>query len=98
MLSNSEPVASSDQSFILKFKYEIHCKMASENNNNVRDNLENILYTLIGSKREMVAIPESEWDKVREEFLQGQQSDGSSGQPQEEDPVVAEAKSYLEKT
>jgi DNA polymerase III subunit gamma/tau len=92
LLSNSEPVASSDQSFILKFKYEIHCKMASENNNNVRDNLENILYTLIGSKREMVAIPESEWDKVREEFLQGQQSDGSSGQPQEEDPVVAEAK------
>lgn len=92
LLSNSEPVASSDQSFILKFKYEIHCKMASENNNNVRDNLENILYTLIGSKREMVAIPESEWDKVREEFLQGQQSDGSSGQPQEEDLVVAEAK------
>ncbi|WP_195695629.1 DNA polymerase III subunit gamma/tau [Priestia megaterium] len=92
LLSNSEPVASSDQSFILKFKYEIHCKMASENNNNVRDNLENILYTLIGSKREMVAIPESEWDKVREEFLQGQQSDGSSGQPQEEDPLVAEAK------
>ncbi|MED3939600.1 DNA polymerase III subunit gamma/tau [Priestia megaterium] len=92
LLSNSEPVASSDQSFILKFKYEIHCKMASENNNNVRDNLENILYTLIGSKREMVAIPESEWDKVREEFLQGQQSDGSSDQPQEEDPVVAEAK------
>ncbi|MFE0566693.1 DNA polymerase III subunit gamma/tau [Priestia megaterium] len=92
LLSNSEPVASSDQSFILKFKYEIHCKMASENNNNVRDNLENILYTLIGSKREMVAIPESEWDKVREEFLQGQRSDGSSGQPQEEDPVVAEAK------
>ncbi|MDD1516109.1 DNA polymerase III subunit gamma/tau [Priestia megaterium] len=92
LLSNSEPVASSDQSFILKFKYEIHCKMASENNNNVRDNLENILYTLIGSKREMVAIPESEWDKVREEFLQGQQSDGASGQPQEEDPVVAEAK------
>ncbi|WP_456364621.1 DNA polymerase III subunit gamma/tau [Priestia aryabhattai] len=92
LLSNSEPVASSDQSFILKFKYEIHCKMASENNNNVRDNLENILYTLIGSKREMVAIPESEWDKVRGEFLQGQQSDGSSGQPQEEDPVVAEAK------
>ncbi|MCM3796965.1 DNA polymerase III subunit gamma/tau [Priestia megaterium] len=92
LLSNSEPVASSNQSFILKFKYEIHCKMASENNNNVRDNLENILYTLIGSKREMVAIPESEWDKVREEFLQGQQSDGSSGQPQEEDPLVAEAK------
>ena len=92
LLSNSEPVASSDQSFILKFKYEIHCKMASENNNNVRDNLENILYTLIGSKREMVAIPESEWDKVREEFLQGQQSDGASRQPQEEDPVVAEAK------
>ncbi|TYR78156.1 DNA polymerase III subunit gamma/tau [Priestia megaterium] len=90
LLSNSEPVASSKQSFVLKFKYEIHCKMAAENNNNVRDNLENILYTLIGSKREMVAIPESEWDKVREEFIRGQRSDEEL--EEKEEPLIAEAK------
>ncbi|WEZ08817.1 DNA polymerase III subunit gamma/tau [Priestia flexa] len=90
LLSNSEPVASSSKSFILKFKYEIHCKMAAENNNNVRDNLENILYTLSGSKREMVAIPDNEWDKVRGDFLQEQQ--GNNGSQKEEDPLISEAK------
>ncbi|MBM7705091.1 DNA polymerase III subunit gamma/tau [Metabacillus iocasae] len=90
LLSNSEPVASSQSSFVLKFKYEIHCKMAAENNNNVRDNLENILYTLIGSKRDMVAIPESEWDKVREEFIRGQRGEEEES-IQEEDPLITEA-------
>ncbi|WP_110114895.1 DNA polymerase III subunit gamma/tau [Bacillus sp. CGMCC 1.16541] len=90
LLQNSEPVASSQTSFVLKFKYEIHCKMASENNNNVRDNLENILYTLIGSKREMVAIPETEWDKVREEFIRGQRGEEEES-VQEEDPLITEA-------
>ncbi|WP_163070959.1 DNA polymerase III subunit gamma/tau [Priestia flexa] len=91
LLSNSEPVASSSKSFILKFKYEIHCKMAAENNNNVRDNLENILYTLSGSKREMVAIPDNEWDKVRGDFLQEKQGNNGS-QKEEEDPLISEAK------
>jgi DNA polymerase III subunit gamma/tau len=90
LLLNSEPVASSDKDFILKFKYEIHCKMAAENNNNVRDNLENILYTLIGKRLEMTAIPDSEWEKVREEFLAGQRGDET--QQKEEEPLIAEAK------
>ncbi|MFC3883423.1 DNA polymerase III subunit gamma/tau [Bacillus songklensis] len=90
LLLNSEPVASSDKDFILKFKYEIHCKMAAENNNNVRDNLENILYTLIGKRLEMTAIPDSEWEKVREEFLVGQRGDET--QQKEEEPLIAEAK------
>lgn len=90
LLLNSEPVASSENDFILKFKYEIHCKMAAENNNNVRDNLENILYTLIGKKLEMTAIPDSEWEQVREEFLRGQR--GDENEQQEEEPLIAEAK------
>ncbi|WP_078414538.1 DNA polymerase III subunit gamma/tau [Priestia abyssalis] len=90
LLLNSEPVASSENDFVLKFKYEIHCKMAAENNNNVRDNLENILYTLIGKKLEMTAIPDSEWEQVREEFLRGQR--GDENEQQEEEPLIAEAK------
>ncbi|HWO95768.1 MAG TPA: DNA polymerase III subunit gamma/tau [Bacillus sp. (in: firmicutes)] len=90
LLSNSEPVASSENDFILKFKYEIHCKMAAENNNNVRDNLENILYTLIGKRLEMTAIPDSEWEQVREEFLRGQR--GDENDQREEEPLIAEAK------
>jgi hypothetical protein len=32
--------------FVLKFKYEIHCKMVAEDNNGVRTNLEQILESM----------------------------------------------------
>ena len=31
LLEETEPVAASETAFVLKFKYEIHCLMASEN-------------------------------------------------------------------
>ena len=31
LLEETEPVAASENAFVLKFKYEIHCLMASEN-------------------------------------------------------------------
>ncbi|MCM3007114.1 DNA polymerase III subunit gamma/tau [Priestia koreensis] len=93
LLLNSEPVAASSDSFVLKFKYEIHCKMAAENNNNVRDNLENILYTLVGSQLTMIAVPEPDWEQIRQGFLKGQENeDGESSSNNEEDPLIAEAK------
>jgi len=93
LLLNSEPVAASSDSFVLKFKYEIHCKMAAENNNNVRDNLENILYTLVGSQLTMIAVPEPDWEQIRQGFLKGQENEeGASSSSDEEDPLIAEAK------
>ena len=32
LLKDAEPVAASDQAFVIKFKYEIHCQMAMDNN------------------------------------------------------------------
>ena len=32
LLNEAEPVAASDNTFILKFKHEIHCQMAMDNN------------------------------------------------------------------
>jgi DNA polymerase-3 subunit gamma/tau len=46
LLQESEPVAASSNAFVLKFKYEIHCKMAADNTNYVKDNLEAILFDL----------------------------------------------------
>ena len=31
LLSEAEPVAASEEAFVVKFKYEIHCQMAMEN-------------------------------------------------------------------
>jgi len=95
LLTDSEPVAASEQSFVLKFKYEIHCKMVAENNNNVRDNLENILNELTGKRLEMVGVPDDEWGSIREEFIRGQRSDDEIVEEEEEDPLIAEAKKIV---
>ncbi|KAA0543136.1 DNA polymerase III subunit gamma/tau [Bacillus sp. BGMRC 2118] len=91
LLSESEPVAASEQAFILAFKFEIHCKMAAENTNNVRDNLEGIIQELTGKHYEMVAIPDSEWGKIREEFVRGQRNDTEDKQEQADNPLISEA-------
>ncbi|TXC78715.1 DNA polymerase III subunit gamma/tau [Metabacillus litoralis] len=91
LLNDSEPVAASETAFILKFKFEIHCKMVAENNNNVRTNLEMILQEITGKTLEMVGVPEPDWVKIRKEFLQDQKDDDNNQQSGEEDPLIAEA-------
>ncbi|MFD0769233.1 DNA polymerase III subunit gamma/tau [Bacillus sp. CGMCC 1.60114] len=89
LLENSEPVAASTTSYVLAFKFEIHCKMASENRE-ATDTVEQILFELFGKRLQMIAIPKSEWGKIRESFLQHE------GSPSEEaekpkDPLIEEA-------
>ncbi|MGX1902740.1 DNA polymerase III subunit gamma/tau [Thermolongibacillus altinsuensis] len=94
LLQESEPVAASSSAFVLKFKYEIHCKMVAENSNHVKENLEHVLYDLTGKKMEMVAVPEGEWLKIREDFIRQQQ--GNAREKEEaEDPFIAEAKKWF---
>ncbi len=88
LLASSEPVAASADAYVLAFKYEIHCKMASENPD-VSDILQKLLSTMLGKKLNMIAIPEAEWGKIREEFLQSESKEQGS-QPQA-DPLVDEA-------
>lgn len=89
LLTDSEPVAASKDAFVLKFKYEIHCKMVAENNNNVRDNLENILTEITGMRFEMIGVPDDDWGNIREEFIRGQRNDDAT--EEEEDPLITEA-------
>lgn len=91
LLNDSEPVAASGTAFVLKFKFEIHCKMVAENNNNVRTNLEQILQEITGKSLEMVGVPEHDWVKIREDFLRNQKDQDDTQQDVEEDPIIAEA-------
>ncbi|WP_243293079.1 DNA polymerase III subunit gamma/tau [Bacillus sp. FJAT-47783] len=93
LLNDSEPVAASEQAFVLKFKYEIHCKMVAENKNNVQANIESILHGFLGTQLEMVGVPEQDWVKIREEFIREQRSD--EVEKVEEDPLIAEAKKLV---
>ena len=49
LLKEAEPVAASDQAFVIKFKYEIHCQMAM-NNDKFIDTISTIVYNLIGKR------------------------------------------------
>lgn len=93
LLNDSEPVAASEQAFVLKFKYEIHCKMVAENKNNVQSNIQSILHGLLGRHLEMIGVPEQEWSKIREEFIRKQHSDET--EQVDEDPLIREAKKLV---
>jgi DNA polymerase III subunit gamma/tau len=95
LLNDSEPVAASESAFVLKFKFEIHCKMVAENNNNVRTNLEMILQEFTGKSLEMVGVPEQDWVKIREAFLRDQKDEDHPQQEDEEDPLIAEARKLV---
>ncbi|UOY91392.1 DNA polymerase III subunit gamma/tau [Ectobacillus sp. JY-23] len=86
LLEKSEPVAAAAGAYVLAFEYEIHCKMAGENQDGT-DTVEQILYDLLGEQFNMIAVPKSEWSKIREGFLKEQVEDT----PKAEDPIVAEA-------
>jgi DNA polymerase-3 subunit gamma/tau len=93
LLKEAEPVAASSKALIIKFKYEIHCQMAMENANFI-DTVSSILTTLVGGHFEIVGVPEEQWLKIREGFLNHQRTHHEAGElgETEEDPIVSEAR------
>ena len=73
LLEETEPVAASENAFVLKFKYEIHCLMASENSS-LRSGLSDALRSRTGKAYEVVYVPEEGWLKVS-----GKTSSGKTG-------------------
>ncbi|QED45857.1 DNA polymerase III subunit gamma/tau [Cytobacillus dafuensis] len=93
LLNEAEPVAASENAFIIKFKYEIHCQMAMDNARFL-DTLSNTMFELFGKRIQMVGIPDEQWQKIREDFLHTQRDDeaGDEVRQNEEEPLIAEAK------
>ncbi|TDL30321.1 DNA polymerase III subunit gamma/tau [Jeotgalibacillus sp. S-D1] len=96
LLNEAEPVAASADAFVLKFKYEIHCKMAMENNKLV-ESMPFILQELTGTHYSIIGVPEDQWLDIREEFIQHQGQTDESGDEGEkkEDPLIAEARKLV---
>ncbi|MED1608118.1 DNA polymerase III subunit gamma/tau [Cytobacillus kochii] len=94
LLNEAEPVAASDQVFIIKFKYEIHCQMAMENHKFI-ETLTQSLFELSGKRFQVLGLPDEQWQSIRQSFLQYQKANGDDTAEdmgnEEEDPVVSEA-------
>lgn len=92
LLNEAEPVAASADTFIIKFKYEIHCQMAMENVKFV-EAISGCLQQLLGKSYNCVGIPEDQWQKVREDFVKTQRHSDpdDAAMPEAEDPIVSEA-------
>ncbi|MFP7300564.1 DNA polymerase III subunit gamma/tau [Neobacillus niacini] len=96
LLNEAEPVAASASAFILKFKHEIHCQMAMDNNRFV-ETITLALQELTGNKYLVLGVPEEHWVSIRENFLSMQhQVEGEllDSKPEEE-PHIAEAKNLF---
>lgn len=106
LLNEAEPVAASSDAFVLKFKYDIHCQMASENQT-FATAFSQLLEQYTGKAYTPVYVPDASWLKIREEFIRNSglkagtedsQADteeenpfSQEGAAAEEDPFIAEA-------
>ncbi|MGB8001268.1 MAG: DNA polymerase III subunit gamma/tau [Anaerobacillus sp.] len=91
-LKDSEPVAATENTFLLSFQYDMHCQMATKDN--IRGTLEQVLARTLGKQLEMVAIVEEEWKQIRSEFLKtrDEPEPDKEGEEPAEDPLIAEAR------
>lgn len=94
LLNEAEPVAASTNSFVLKFKYEIHCQMAMENHKFL-EAISSILLELTGIGYQMIGVPENQWNDIRENFIKNQQDVSKENEDISEDPLIAEAKKLV---
>lgn len=68
LLAEAEPVAASDSAFVVKFKYDIHCRMVAENRE-FTSIFSQILTQMTGVMYELLCIPENEWGTLRQNFI-----------------------------
>ncbi|KIL52625.1 DNA polymerase III subunit gamma/tau [Jeotgalibacillus campisalis] len=96
LLNEAEPVAASQEAFVLKFKYEIHCKMAMENSKLI-ESMPSILQELTGSNYSIIGVPEEQWMAIREDFIQhqDQSEEADENGKTKEDPLIAEARKLV---
>ncbi|TWT05847.1 DNA polymerase III subunit gamma/tau [Planomicrobium sp. CPCC 101079] len=106
LLNEAEPVAASADAFVLKFKYDIHCQMASENQS-FAVAFSQLLEQYTGKAYSPVFVPDANWLKIREDFIKSsglkagneeKQDDSveehpfsADGEASQEDPFITEA-------
>ncbi|MGG5254508.1 DNA polymerase III subunit gamma/tau [Neobacillus sp. SM06] len=96
LLNEAEPIAASANTFIIKFKHEIHCQMAMENGRFL-EAVSQAFQDMLGKRLSILGVPEDQWQAIRENFLNSHHShEGDDGEhetsPASENTHIAEAK------
>lgn len=99
LLAEAEPVAASSSAFVIKFKYDIHCRMVAENRE-FTSLFAQSLSQLTGTMYEVLCIPENDWMALRQNFIKenglkqkkGTSDDGADiGRDEYEEPFIDDA-------
>ncbi|MFC7687520.1 DNA polymerase III subunit gamma/tau [Ureibacillus sp. GCM10028918] len=99
LLAEAEPVAASSSAFVIKFKYDIHCRMVAENRE-FTSLFAQSLSQLTGTMYEILCIPENDWMTLRQNFIKenglnqktGTSEDGSNvDRDNDEEPFIDDA-------
>lgn len=68
LLTDAQPVASSADAFVLQFKEDIYCQIASDNQQFMQQ-FPQVIAGMTGMTYDIVFVPEQRWLKLREEFF-----------------------------
>ena len=86
-IQDSKPVAASEDSLIVSFKYEIHCSLFMEHREVVESVLANSL-----AHHTIIPIPDEDWQQVRQQYIDEQGQNQPKKEEKVTDPVIDEAK------
>ncbi|WP_284140750.1 MULTISPECIES: DNA polymerase III subunit gamma/tau [unclassified Virgibacillus] len=89
-VQDSKPVAASDKTIIVAFKYEIHCSLFLDNQQLV----ESVLAGVLNKQMTMIPIPIHNWKELRNEYVKKQEQE-SPQEAAKKDPLVEEARKLV---
>ncbi|MGY0694495.1 DNA polymerase III subunit gamma/tau [Virgibacillus sp. FSP13] len=87
-IQDSKPAAASDQALVVAFKYEIHCSLFLDH----RETSESVLERVLGKQLTIIPIPDNNWQELRNEYVQNQESKTDQQAEEKSDPLVEEAR------
>ncbi|MEY8561178.1 DNA polymerase III subunit gamma/tau [Jeotgalicoccus halotolerans] len=85
LIKDSVPVAASDTHVLIKFDNDVHSELINQNAEK-KEELENLIPTIIGKKVQVVGVPDSSWQQVRQNYIDSHRNDIQQKQQQEEKP------------
>ena len=105
LLNNSEPVAASPTSLVVKFEYGILCERAQEDEE-LQEKMNNYLEKIIQKRIQLVPVTSKEWPELRQDYINQMKNpkklsdtdDGSEDvapEPTEEDEIVSKAVEFF---
>lgn len=83
LIKDSVPVAASDTHVLIKFDNDVHSELINQNAEK-KEELENLIPTIIGKKVQIVGVPDSSWQHVRQNYIDSHRNDIQEKKQQEE--------------